>query len=575
MNIEEINKQGKGRSGLEEEEEEREEGNRPTNSGEPPTNLPTNSNKFRIDLAYSERLIKRLYENTGSQVLTERNHSLNVILDSLMGLVLFARPRNRREFSLGDLVLKNTHTWTLLEFRLPKSGLDKVSLVMCIRHKDPFMCLIGAVARNFWYRFDFFDGQLNGINRPRFLEPEDFDIKLLFTSKTPLKNKVSGRYIQLLTKEAFELVGIKSSNVTGEDLGVMIAERGGVSKEQVEQQQRWDEENSNIIFEDLIRVVAGFKKDEIYHIERSSFKPSESLRRKVFPWLEESRELWTQYNQGEPSEPELFEMLDCFRDFILQDLIIFVEECPQSVFSRSKIAKDPEFLEFMESSSRSRGIESKLGKNVFWRLFELTEKVKGDLKEELRREIGEEFRDRIEKQLREVESHNSRINDLEGRAQTDSETQESILEIKQLLVKLQKDKEKKSRSRREEKRDRKKSRYLKASLETNKVHKVSEGTAPNPNYYPYPTPYGDAPQLFNPVPHQMFFPPFPGQPFAPTFIPPGANPENTNLYQPQEANSIVESSASTRPEKAQEQKSSGSRNVQGKSSRKSSSRGKV
>jgi hypothetical protein len=154
------------------------------------------------------------------------------------------------------------------------------------RHKDLSLCGVSAVAFHFLQRFHVVKEK-----RP------DLKKRQLWYNRFVLKGNGDDETTYVDQRETvikgFEAFGINCSKKThlGRDRGTADCAHGGVPKESMERQGFWNLDAltasylSRTLPVDCLKVLAGFKIDETYFLNRDLLDPPEELQSMIFPWL--------------------------------------------------------------------------------------------------------------------------------------------------------------------------------------------------------------------------------------------------------------------------------------------------
>jgi Centromere DNA-binding protein complex CBF3 subunit, domain 2/Transcriptional activator of glycolytic enzymes len=231
-----------------------------------------------------------------------------------------------------------------------------VRYAYAFRHKDPRQCIVGSIAFYLFLRFD-----IDRESWPEFNDP-DFgwhSIKLLRHRSDPIKRLGYNAQLKAI-KETFERFNIQADGFThsGRKAAVQYGEIIGVEDAQIRQLGHWDSTRmakhySSGVARGAARQFAGFPADRgKFYLNRSVLSPSESLRRKIFPRLEES--LWFLESlppeQRDRATGSVLNTLDWFRTVILEDAVILKPQFPESPLFAHALFSDPEFLEYQRNA---------------------------------------------------------------------------------------------------------------------------------------------------------------------------------------------------------------------------------
>lgn len=203
------------------------------------------------------------------------------------------------------------------------------------------VCLVGAIAMNYWFRLEFNDELLQGTVRPDFTNPHSYyPIKLLYSLQSRQTNQISPTHEIKLNEDALSLI-CKTSKIKshlGRHQGSRKADRANVPELQIERQRGWSTRTISANYlerssSQFIKAMAGFdteNKEEDF-ILREHTVPPDSLQKKILTFLEAEEENFEELDSNLPMNtprdlytPRLFELLRYFRIVILQDLCFYL-----------------------------------------------------------------------------------------------------------------------------------------------------------------------------------------------------------------------------------------------------------
>ena len=226
------------------------------------------------------------------------------------------------------------------------------------RHSDPRQCVVSSIAFYLYLRFD--------VGKEAWPEFGSTDlkwhsIKLLRHRSDPCKQLGYPAQLKII-KGIFERFNIQADGFThaGRKAAVQHGEVIGVEDAQIRQLGHWDSTRmakhySSGIARGAARQFAGFPAERgKYYLARSALPPPESLRRKVFPQLEES----LQFLNSIPSEERdraagsVLNTLDWFRTVVLEDAVALKNQVQfrESRLFTHPVFQDPEFLEYQHGA---------------------------------------------------------------------------------------------------------------------------------------------------------------------------------------------------------------------------------
>lgn len=290
--------------------------------------------------------------------------ALNAILEVLLGEHLFLKNSEKRNLTLRDLQFTKRSGCepSLLNFRLLNYRF--VFNQIATRHKIPELCLVGAIAMNLWYKFDFPNAPCSGHLLPQFEDLSYFKNRLQFSFTPPLSKSISPSHQCQLLKDALSIIGRDSESKSflsrQNEARLDARDMLNAARTQAEFDRSRSLTPSNPYH--FIITKAGFHEGETYNIPRENIIPSLSLQKKIFPWLERSRQQFEEAELDYSSDdsdslygddvdddeftPLFFDMLNDFRPIILQDLVYLSSLAHDSIFAHAQINMDPEFIEF-------------------------------------------------------------------------------------------------------------------------------------------------------------------------------------------------------------------------------------
>lgn len=349
----------------------------------------TNISKNYNDENLQKMMVKAL-DDTGLPDKGKRYRAFNRILEMLLGHHLLLRGDNKRMLELSDLSTRSVKTsrgtinilHVLIMQEKTLKNPNSFRSVGCCRSKNVELCLVGSLARSLYERFDTVQGQLYYKNDkfPDFTDPSAwYRYKMLYSISSGLKSRVSYKFERDLVMECLDSIDFASTKKTHLLRGsqARAADAHGISEEQIRRAGHW--EHSVLVQSyltsfpvDFSMFTAGFMDTEYYYLPREQVKPPESLKKKVYPWLEEVEK---QYEESETTDVTLesfFDLLRWFREVFLQDLVYLVDVSSVSFFAKCAIAKDPEFLVFrkkmLEAVDKNKELDNIQGMEVFQRI---------------------------------------------------------------------------------------------------------------------------------------------------------------------------------------------------------------
>lgn len=327
---------------------------------------------FDLSLDEIRLAVSYFWEQMTSPENAERE--INSIKEFLEGFSLYIRGSNKKELAFCDLDLKEFTDMTVLKFKLYEKSRptdESIPFNGVARHKYADMCLVGIIALGFWYQFDFELGDFYGSNKLDFTDSNEFaHCKLLRTKNSSKFAKISETYHNNLAKVALERLGkpnSKSTTHVGRKIGSQYAAIHGADFNEIRKHGRWGNDVmtmsylTNLHTPGLYQVMAGFKprSEEPYYVPRLKVKPPESLRKRIFGWLEDDQEACKRANEKRKKKDmfseKFLKMLDSFRDIILQDMCHIVKRFPNCIFSKHPIMNSQEFLDFQKKVLESSG----------------------------------------------------------------------------------------------------------------------------------------------------------------------------------------------------------------------------
>lgn len=244
------------------------------------------------------------------------------------------------------------------------NGEDKGKALTCksLRHKDPRMCGQGALALYLFARFqtthEVFDFSTNEtwFNVRTCVATGDHNS--VFDSTKAM----AGSTYSAAMKCCFKSCGIFCNNTEhfGRKYGLGKLEGEEVAEPPIKQLGNWGKEVYNKHYSgnlplEAMRAAAGFGKSQgKYYLPRSYPQPPESLRKKVFPEMEEAARLFSLLPFEEQLERDTSRRFIGMMEYLS---VVFIQDCcwhmingrgENALFSHP-FFQDPEFLTFKES----------------------------------------------------------------------------------------------------------------------------------------------------------------------------------------------------------------------------------
>jgi DNA-binding transcriptional MerR regulator len=222
------------------------------------------------------------------------------------------------------------------------------------RHKDPVQCIVGSIALYLFLRFDVGRESWPDFGNRNF---GWHSIKLIRNKTDP--TVALGYSAQLKkVKETFQQFGIHADGFThaGRKAAVQHGEIIGVDDAQIRQFGHWDDSRlikhySAGVARPAARQFAGFPADRgNYYLPRSILPPSESLRKKVFPRVEESLQIIESFppEAQDKAAGAVLRTFDWFRTVVLEDAAVLQLDprFRDSPLWKCELFNDPEFLQY-------------------------------------------------------------------------------------------------------------------------------------------------------------------------------------------------------------------------------------
>lgn len=276
----------------------------------------------------------------------------------LFGHYLVLRGESRRVCELPDLGLLSFPSTegasqcfgvaqTLTNGKTNKWG--KKQFMGAMRHKDPLLCSMGALAQYLFWRW-----HTNREEPPCFDKRSSwYNTKLLVTTDPTTEMTWKTQYDDIIY--AFGETGINSAHIThgGRISGAREAELHGCGEGQISRAGRWDRGAmagaylSNLPIK-FLRKMAGFSSTEGgYFVARAEQPPPDVLLQQIFPWLSKWELKFLRAakhkksSQGGLGQIDLagsgfLKLLKHLRTVLLQDLAIFqpgMRHLPPSLFA--------------------------------------------------------------------------------------------------------------------------------------------------------------------------------------------------------------------------------------------------
>jgi hypothetical protein len=230
-----------------------------------------------------------------------------------------------------------------------------------LRHKNYLICPVSSCAFYFFWRFHVHDESFPNLEVSR----DWFDIKMA-SNHRERKTVLSFQTHYKSFKNAFSELKLNFAKKThvNRGSGARMAELNGVSDASIRRAGRW---NGDALQEsylthlpwETILCLSGFRRTESYHLQRARLLPDIHLQNKIFPQLEEFREINTLSGTG------FADLLRWFRVVILQDACQYILEGKTNSLFDHEIFKSPEFLDYMNEVKSS--VSEEIPDNVILR----------------------------------------------------------------------------------------------------------------------------------------------------------------------------------------------------------------
>ncbi|MEA2203145.1 MAG: hypothetical protein QOI89_3920 [Solirubrobacteraceae bacterium] len=274
----------------------------------------------------------------------QRPQSLRTRVDALFGHYLVLRGQARRMAELCDLSIITyprtegptpCHAVVLQTTNGKTNRNGKKNYMGAMRHKDPYLCTMGALAQYLFWRW-----HISGELQPSFKRRKDwYNTKLLVGDDKDTEIAYNTQYTE--TWKAFAAAGINSVQKTHvmRGAGARAAELHGVSEQQINRAGLWSRSSMTSAYLTglplkFLRKMAGFTASEgSYHIARAGHQPPAGLLLQVWPWIEEwdrrfaARAEKRRWKEGGLDDEDLagagfLQLMKQLREVLLQDLAV-------------------------------------------------------------------------------------------------------------------------------------------------------------------------------------------------------------------------------------------------------------
>jgi hypothetical protein len=224
------------------------------------------------------------------------------LVDLLLSHYMLTRGGDRRSAELSDLFTFEfegegpTRCFPLIfTTRASKQNQHgRLETMGALRHKDPLVCIVSALAFYLLYRWDLTDEPF-----PDFASRSAwYGIRLIKRTSGDCSEQLSYTSQRDWASKALQQVGVCTSKVThiGRAAGAKAAELKGVSEDQIRRAGRWNQEQMigcylNSLPREFMRTMAGHPPQSgCFEIRRASVTPPDALLSLIWPDLDASKD---------------------------------------------------------------------------------------------------------------------------------------------------------------------------------------------------------------------------------------------------------------------------------------------
>ena len=223
---------------------------------------------------------------------------LRTAVDFLVSHAMLLRGETRRNVQLADLFLlplenegpTPCNAMVMIIDNGKTNQFGRIEYGAVARHREPLLCTLSQLAFYLFYRW-------NCVREPppcfqRRQEWYNTHVLLGLKPESPLSYEVQLSWTNRVF-DATELQSLKKTHA-GRSQGAQYAELAGVSENQIRRAGRWNNDALSSCYlsnlpRKFVRSIAGFPPTPAgnYYLPRAKIQPPASLRRTLWPWIDE------------------------------------------------------------------------------------------------------------------------------------------------------------------------------------------------------------------------------------------------------------------------------------------------
>lgn len=317
-------------------------------------------------------------------------------LNFLMHHYMLLRSEDTRDAAIADQFLlevgignsRLSKAWVMAMDHGKTNQYGRTEYAGAFRQKDPLVCVVGALALYFFWRFDVCGEDLPNFtdNEQLYVCPQtsfiaDILTFLSFLLSNPIKLLKGGDRTKPMSyttqnkafKAAFKACNIATTKVThaGRGSGVRMAESNGVGEAQLRRLGRWNANKmvgcylTQLPIEAMLGMAGFSGGPGSYYISRSELSPPLELQQMVFPSvdasLEDVQHRLRQYVNSEHDESNksfiaaqgVLKLLKELRMVLLQDSVFLMDAYPDHELWTNPIFHSTNFKTFSVQLKRA------------------------------------------------------------------------------------------------------------------------------------------------------------------------------------------------------------------------------
>jgi hypothetical protein len=322
---------------------------------------------------YTDKDLEAVCRELWAQGYSSPECHFRTLVDVLLGHYMLTRGGDRRAAELSDLFTFEfdgegpTRCMPLIfTTRASKQNQHgRLETIGALRHKEPLVCLLSALAFYLLYRWDLTEELFPDFS----IRKAWYRIRLLKRGGTANREEQLSYSTQReWAAKAFKQADVFTSMIThaGRSTGAKAAELKGVSEDQIRRAGRWNQDQMvgcylNALPREFMRRMAGHPSQPgCFEIRRASVQPPDVLLSLVWPELD----VWKDRFGPKPEQINdlaatgLTSLLFYLREVILQDSIALRPRFPNSVIWMHPVFQHPAYELYARQAAPSYEDES-------------------------------------------------------------------------------------------------------------------------------------------------------------------------------------------------------------------------